>query len=174
MLIFAYIRANLGCWNRAASTIALPCRRGHNRSPGRSARAPDTTVEPRLAACIDVANVAATGDDSVPGTQHLLLGLLHAGLAAHVLDRLDVTRDKVRAVGARLFEPVVVTSPDGIGRRVVGDGEAGAAVGHARRVAVERGQQEVRGNPDVRNSAAAMAKSAFAASGVVKWKPIRP
>ncbi|HEY3261948.1 MAG TPA: Clp protease N-terminal domain-containing protein [Pseudonocardiaceae bacterium] len=99
---------------------------------------------PRLAACLEVANAAAAEDDSVPSTQHLLLGLLHAGFAANVLDRLDVTRDKVRDASARLFEPAVITAADGQERRVIGDGEADDAVQRARRLAAQRGQFEVR------------------------------
>jgi ATP-dependent Clp protease ATP-binding subunit ClpA len=101
-------------------------------------------MAPRLAACLDVANTAAAEDDSVPGTQHLLLGLLHAGLAANVLDHLGVTRDKVRDATTRLFEPAVITAGDGQERRVVGDDEADSAVLRARRMAAHRGQHEVR------------------------------
>lgn len=104
----------------------------------------EATMVPRLAACVEVANAAAAEDDSVPGTQHLLLGLLHAGLAANVLDRLGVTRERIRAASTRLFEPVVITTPEGVERRVVGDGEADGAILGARRLAAERGQHEVR------------------------------
>jgi ATP-dependent Clp protease ATP-binding subunit ClpA len=101
-------------------------------------------VAPRLAACIDVAYAAAAEQDSVPGTQHLLLGLLHAGLAASVLNRLGVTREKVRDSSARLFEPADIVMPEGTQRRVVGDSEADSAVLRARRMAVHRGQMEAR------------------------------
>jgi ATP-dependent Clp protease ATP-binding subunit ClpA len=101
-------------------------------------------LAPRLAACLDVANAAAAEDDSVPSTHHLLLGLLHAGLAANVLDHLAVTRDTIHAASARLFQPATITTPDGQQRRIVGDGEAGAAVLRARRMAAHRGQTEVR------------------------------
>src|SRR5262249_31964431 len=60
-------------------------------------------MAPRLSACLQAAQAAADADDSVPGTQHLLLGLLHAGAAAAILDRLGVTRDKVREASIRLF-----------------------------------------------------------------------
>lgn len=103
-----------------------------------------TTVEPRLVACIEVANTAAAEDDSVPGTQHLLVGLLHAGFAATVLDHLGVTREKIRATTGHLFEPAVVTAVEGQQRRVVGDGEAEHALLRARRMAAQRGQLEVR------------------------------
>jgi ATP-dependent Clp protease ATP-binding subunit ClpA len=99
---------------------------------------------PRLAACLDVARAAAVEDDSVPGTQHLLLGLLHAGVAASVLDQLGVTREGVRDTSAALFAPAAVTGPDGREHRVVGDGEADEAVLQARRLAARRGQSEVR------------------------------
>jgi hypothetical protein len=80
----------------------------------------------------------------VGGTQHLLLGLLHAGGAATVLDRLGVTRDKVRDASVRLFEPAMIAGSDGTERRVIGDGEADQAVAGARRLAARRGQSQVR------------------------------
>jgi len=101
-------------------------------------------MAPRLSACLQAAQAAADADDSVPGTQHLLLGLLHAGAAASVLDRLGVTRDKVRAANARLFEPAMIAGENGQGRRVVGDGEAEQAVTGARRLAARRGQSQFR------------------------------
>ncbi|WP_405148901.1 hypothetical protein OG589_12715 [Sphaerisporangium sp. NBC_01403] len=99
---------------------------------------------PRLSACLRVAHTAADADDSVPGTQHLLLGLLHVGVAANILDQLGVTREKVRQANARLFEPVVIAGGDGEERRVVGDGEADEALTQARRLAARRGQTQVR------------------------------
>ncbi len=101
-------------------------------------------MAPRLSACLQAAQAAADADDSVPGTQHLLLGLLHAGGAASVLDRLGVTRDKVRAANARLFEPAMIAGEDGHERRVVGDGEAEQALIDARRLAARRGQSQFR------------------------------
>lgn len=101
-------------------------------------------MAPRLSACLQAAQAAADADDSVPGTQHLLLGLLHAGGAASVLDRLGVTRDKVRAANARLFEPAMIAGEDGHERRVVGDGEAEQALTGARRLAARRGQSQFR------------------------------
>ncbi|MEU5991942.1 Clp protease N-terminal domain-containing protein [Spirillospora sp. NPDC047418] len=75
------------------------------------------TIAPRLAACLQAAQAAADADESVPGTQHLLLGLLHAGIAAGVLDRAGVTREKIRQSSARLFEPTVITGDDETERR---------------------------------------------------------
>ncbi len=98
----------------------------------------------RLSACLQAAQAAADADDSVAGTQHLLLGLLHAGAAAAILDRLGVTREKVREAGTRLFEPAMLAAPDGGQRRVVGDGEAEQAVTGARRLAARRGQSQFR------------------------------
>ena len=94
-------------------------------------------IAPRLASCLQAAQAAADAEDSVPGTQHLLLGLLQVGVAANALDRLGVTREKVRDAATRLFEP---TSGSGGGPRTVGDGEADAAVSSARRFAASRGQ----------------------------------
>lgn len=99
---------------------------------------------PRLSACLEAAQAAAEADDSVTSTQHLLLGLLHAGGAANILDRFGVTRDKVREASARLFEPVAITGADGRKRRAVGDGEADEAVTQARRLAARRGQSQFR------------------------------
>ena len=101
-------------------------------------------MAPRLSACLQAAQAAADADDSVPGTQHLLLGLLHAGAAAGVLDRLGLTRDKVRQANARLFEPAMIAGEDGHERRVVGDGEAEQALTGARRLAARRGQSQFR------------------------------
>ena len=101
-------------------------------------------MAPRLSACLQAAQAAADADDSVPGTQHLLLGLLHAGAAASVLDRLGVTRDKVRQASAWLFEPAMIAGEDGQERRVAGDGEAEQAVTGARRLAARRGQSQFR------------------------------
>lgn len=101
-------------------------------------------MAPRLSACLQAAQAAADADDSVPGTQHLLLGLLHVGGAAAVLDRLGVTREKVREASARLFEPAIIAGQAGQERRVVGDGEAEQAVTGARRLAARRGQSQFR------------------------------
>lgn len=103
-----------------------------------------TTIAPRLAECLQAARASAVADDSVTSTQHLLLGLLHAGTAAGVLDNVGATRDKVRRAGSRLFEPTTVTGPDGRQRRVVGDGAADNALAIAHRIAARRGQNQVR------------------------------
>jgi hypothetical protein len=101
-------------------------------------------MAPRLSACLQAAQAAADADCSVPGTQHLLLGLLHTGGGASVLDRLAVTRDKVREASTRLFEPTTIAGGDGEERRIVGDGEADQALTGARRLAAQRGQSQVR------------------------------
>jgi ATP-dependent Clp protease ATP-binding subunit ClpA len=101
-------------------------------------------IVPRLSACLEAAQAAADADNSVTGTHHLLLGLLHVGGAANVLDQLGVTRDKVREAGARVFEPALISGVDGRERRVVGDGEAEEAVIQARRLAARRGQSQLR------------------------------
>ncbi|MBO3744866.1 hypothetical protein J5X84_02210 [Streptosporangiaceae bacterium NEAU-GS5] len=93
-------------------------------------------ISPRLASCLQVAQEAADAEGSTPGTQHLLLGLLQVGLAAGVLDRLGVTREKVIDATARLLRPYET----GDGTRTVGDGEAYDTVMRARRFAAGRGQ----------------------------------
>ncbi len=101
-------------------------------------------IVPRLSACLQAAQAAADADESVVGTQHLLLGLLHVGFAANVLDQLGVTREKVRAANARLFEPAMIAGDDGRERRVVGDGDAENSLTQARRMAARAGQSQVR------------------------------
>jgi ATP-dependent Clp protease ATP-binding subunit ClpA len=101
---------------------------------------PTDTVEgvafgmtPRVEFCVQAAQEAADADDSVPGTQHLLIGLLQVGVASNVLAKLGVTRERVVDANARLFEPVT----RGSGRRVVGDGEAELAITRAKRFAAD-------------------------------------
>jgi ATP-dependent Clp protease ATP-binding subunit ClpA len=101
-------------------------------------------MAPRLSACLQAAQAAADADDSVPGTQHLLLGLLHVGGAANILDKLGVTRDKVRQANTRLFEPATIIDGDGQELRIVGDGEGDQAIAGARRLAARRGQSQCR------------------------------
>jgi ATP-dependent Clp protease ATP-binding subunit ClpA len=96
---------------------------------------------PRLVACIEVAEAAAEEDGSVAGTQHLLLGLLHVGVAANILDRLGVTRDAVKEASGRLLAP---RGDSGDGSLVIGDGEAEWAVAAARRFAANRGHNMTR------------------------------
>ncbi|MFG1697116.1 Clp protease N-terminal domain-containing protein [Nonomuraea sp. NPDC049309] len=97
-------------------------------------------LDPRLAECLRTAQDTADAEDSAPGTQHLLLGLLQVGLAAGVLDRLGVTHEKVLQAAARLLHP----RESGDGTRIVGDGEANDAVLCARRFAAARGQNLAR------------------------------
>ncbi|WP_157251268.1 Clp protease N-terminal domain-containing protein [Nonomuraea typhae] len=88
-------------------------------------------VAPRLAACVAAAQAAADAEGGVPGSQHLLLGLMEVGVAAGVLDRLGVTRERIRESAARLLESR-------------GDGEAYDHVLRARRFAASRGQNLAR------------------------------
>jgi hypothetical protein len=67
-----------------------------------------------------------------------LLGLLHTGYAAAVLDKVGVTRDKVRESAGRLFEASGDTDT-----RVVGDGEGESIVVHARQFAAQRAERQV-------------------------------
>lgn len=90
-------------------------------------------VAPRVEACLQAAQEAADDDHSVPGTQHLLLGLLQVGVASNVLANLGVTRERVSGASARLFQPITTPS----GRRVAGDGEAELAITRAKRLATE-------------------------------------
>ncbi|MGW6196956.1 Clp protease N-terminal domain-containing protein [Kribbella sp. NPDC055110] len=97
-------------------------------------------LAPRLVACVDVARSAADAEHSVPGTQHLLLGLLHVGVAANVLDRLGVTREAVTEASGRLLSARDASG----GERLIGDGEADSALEAARRFAAGRSQNLTR------------------------------
>ncbi|MGW6200762.1 Clp protease N-terminal domain-containing protein [Kribbella sp. NPDC055110] len=94
----------------------------------------------RLVACVEVARSAADAEGSVPGTHHLLVGLLHVGVAANVLDRLGVSRDAVREACGRLLSARDAEE----GGRQIGDGEAESALTAAQRFAAERGQNLTR------------------------------
>ena len=98
-------------------------------------------LAPRLVACLEVAHAAAEAEGSAPGTQHLLLGLLHVGVAANVLDRLGVSRDAVKETSSRLL---AARNDAAAGKRVVGDGEAESTVVAAQRFASGRGQNLTR------------------------------
>jgi Clp amino terminal domain, pathogenicity island component/ClpX C4-type zinc finger len=70
---------------------------------------------------------------------HPGLWLLDTGFAATVLDQLGVTSDRVREAAGRLFEPTSRPA----GARVLGDGEAEAAIAQAHRFSAGRGQNRV-------------------------------
>ncbi|WP_116051501.1 Clp protease N-terminal domain-containing protein [Amycolatopsis palatopharyngis] len=58
----------------------------------------------RLQACLDQARAAAHRDGSAEAdTHHLLLGLLHVGIAATVLDKIGLTGERVRQSISHLF-----------------------------------------------------------------------
>jgi ATP-dependent Clp protease ATP-binding subunit ClpA len=63
-------------------------------------------VAPRLQVCLDHASQEArvVGAEEI-GTDHLLAGLLSEGVAAAILERLDVRADAIRASSQRLFGP---------------------------------------------------------------------
>ena len=64
----------------------------------------DLTVMIRLQACLDQAQAAAQRDGSRrTDTHHLVLGLLHVGIAASVLDKVGVTNQGVQQAITRLF-----------------------------------------------------------------------
>lgn len=66
--------------------------------------APFVRTAPRLQACLDHAGELARADGRPEvGTEHLLAGLLAEGLAASILERLEVTHEGVRASSWKLF-----------------------------------------------------------------------
>ena len=74
----------------------------------------DLEVMPRLQACMDQARVEVEdGGSGAIDTHHLLLGLLQVGLAAAALDRLGITRDRVRDSVRRLFGEPTGAARDG-------------------------------------------------------------
>lgn len=91
----------------------------------------------RLQACLDQAQAASAQNGSAEAdTHHLLLGLLHVGLAAAVLDKVGVTREGVRQSTARLFG----TAERASGIRSPGwSADAEQAIEAARTMARQRG-----------------------------------
>lgn len=64
----------------------------------------DLELAPRLVACLDRAAEEARADGSTEvGTHHLLIGLMEAGVAAAVLERLGVRVAALRATATALF-----------------------------------------------------------------------
>lgn len=103
----------------------------------------DLEVRPRLQACLDQARAAAEHDGSAEiQTHHLLLGLLHAGVGAAALDRLGVTRDRVRESVRRLFDapPTAATAATGAPGLPA---DAARALDEARRLARDKGHTYV-------------------------------
>ncbi len=117
---------------------------GSSHRPSSRFAGAESSHDQESLAGLSAAQAAADVDDSAVGTQHLLLGLLHVGFAASVLDQLGVTREQVRAVNARLFEPVMIAGDGRRERRLVGDGDADWALTEARRMAARAGQSQVR------------------------------
>jgi ATP-dependent Clp protease ATP-binding subunit ClpA len=138
-LSWTEIGQQLGISKQAARQRFTPRLEPDDAAAGASGELP--ALAPRLVSCLEVARAAAEADDSVPGTQHLLLGLLHVGVAANAMDRLGVTRAAVQEAGTRLLQ---ATGDSADGRRIVGDGEAETAVLTARRFAADRGQNLTR------------------------------
>ncbi|MEV4453406.1 ClpX C4-type zinc finger protein [Streptomyces mirabilis] len=85
---------------------------------------------------LSAALTAAEADGAAEaGTEHLLLGLLTDGVAAATLEKLGVTRDKIRDASRRLFEYPAATARAG---DPVFSGEAKAALAAAEQLATER------------------------------------
>lgn len=101
----------------------------------------DLEILPRLQACLDQAQVAAEQDGSAEvDSHHLLLGLLHVGVAAAALDRLGVTRAQIRDSVQRLFGDGNVTGADG---QTASSADAGQAIEGAKGLARELGHPYV-------------------------------
>ncbi|MGH3519299.1 MAG: Clp protease N-terminal domain-containing protein [Haloechinothrix sp.] len=101
----------------------------------------DLEMLPRLQACLDQARVAAeqAGVAEVD-SHHLLLGLLHVGVAAVALDRLGVTRERMRDSIQRLFGP---GNTAGSADERAFSVDASHAIDAAKRLARERGHPYV-------------------------------
>lgn len=98
---------------------------------------PDLEVRPRLQTSLEHARDAAARDGSPEvGGQHLLLGLMHTGVAATALDDLGVSRERVVESIGRLFE--VPDSPEPAAEPELSE-DAAEAIEHAKGFARERG-----------------------------------
>lgn len=74
---------------------------------------PELAPRPWLLSCLAAARLEAESDGApVPGSQHLLLGLLSEGYAANLLDRLGVTRERARTEVRLLFPDPTAPDPD--------------------------------------------------------------
>ena len=85
---------------------------------------------------LSAALAAAEGDGLAEvGIEHLLLGLLTDGVAAATLERLGVTRDKIRDASHRLFDHPPGTTPP---QQAAFSAEARSALAVAEQLATER------------------------------------
>lgn len=101
----------------------------------------DLEFRPRLQACLDQARVAAEREGSAEiDSHHLLLGLLHAGVGAAALDRLNVTRDRMLESVRRLFDAASEAGEEGEPSL---SADASEAIEGARGLARERGDAYV-------------------------------
>jgi ATP-dependent Clp protease ATP-binding subunit ClpA len=91
-------------WTEIGERLGVSKQAARKRFPDPSPSGVEIVVRPRLDACLDQARRAAQEQGSGEvDTQHLLLGLLHVGVAAAALDRLGVGRDQVRTTAEQLF-----------------------------------------------------------------------
>lgn len=101
----------------------------------------DLEILPRLRACLDQARDTAEQDGSAEvDSHHLLLGLLHVGVAAAALDRLGVTHARIQESVQRLFGDRKATGADGQPTFSV---DADQAIDGAKALALERGHPYV-------------------------------
>ncbi|MQA04520.1 MAG: hypothetical protein GEV07_17995 [Streptosporangiales bacterium] len=97
-----------GCsWTAIGDRLGMTRQAARQRfgvAPMRLLTDAELEVRPRLQACLDKAHSEAEHDGCEEvDSQYLLLGLLHAGVAAAALDRLGVTPDNLRDAMRELF-----------------------------------------------------------------------
>jgi hypothetical protein len=90
----------------------------------------EVEIAPRLRECLDAARVEAGQDGrEQTDTQYLLLGLLKIGVAAGALDRLGVSRERVRTAMEALYGPAEPVR-DGAMPEFSADAERAIAASH--------------------------------------------
>jgi len=95
-------------WTSIGDRLGVSKQAARKRFADRVQSAFASQFRPRLTACLDQAKREAQADGSTEvGTHHLLAGLLAEGVAAAILERLDVTADAIRDSAERLFGPAL-------------------------------------------------------------------
>ena len=91
-------------WTSIGDRLGVSKQAARKRFVDRVQSAFASQLRPRLRACLDQAEREAQADGSTEvETQHLLAGLLAEGVAAAILEKLDVTGQAIRDSGHRLF-----------------------------------------------------------------------
>lgn len=127
-------------WTRIGERLGMTRQAARQRfgvDQMRPLRDADLELLPRLQACLDAARAAAADDScDLVDTHHLLLGLMHVGVAASALDRLGITRPRVHDAIRTLIATPTAAGSDGTPEL---SDDAQRALTGARTIAAERG-----------------------------------